>query len=65
MGAREETPYPLAGRGTARGSPPHGGRFDGGDAFGENGVRMTDVEGEQLTALRPALEHALESVELQ
>jgi hypothetical protein len=30
---------------------PHGGHFDGQDAFGENGVRVEDVDGDGLVEI--------------
>jgi hypothetical protein len=47
MGASGETLYVLAWRDEAFAFlPPQGGRFDGLDRFGDNGVRIQDIDGD-------------------
>jgi hypothetical protein len=49
MGANGETLYILGWREQGYGwLAPQGGQFDGGDGFGENGVRVADVDGDGL-----------------
>ena len=49
MGASGERLYVLAWLGESYGwLLPQGGRFDGQDAFGENGARVADVDGDGL-----------------
>lgn len=52
MGASGERLYLLGWQDEGYGwLPPHGGRFDGQDAFGENGVRVEDVDGDGLAEI--------------
>jgi hypothetical protein len=49
MGAGGETLYILSSRDAGYGwLSPQGGHFDGQDAFGENGVRLEDLDGDGL-----------------
>jgi hypothetical protein len=52
MGASGEVLYLLGWQGDAYGwLTPQGGRFDGSDSFGENGVRVEDVDGDGLAEI--------------
>ena len=52
MGASGEALYLLGWQDQGYGwLSPHGGRFDGTDAFGENGVRVADVDGDGLNEI--------------
>lgn len=52
MGASGEALYLLGWQGQGYGwLSPQGGRFDGNDAFGENGVRVADVDGDGLAEI--------------
>jgi hypothetical protein len=52
MGASGETLYLLGWQDHGYGwLAPHGGQFDGQDAFGENGVRVEDTDGDGLAEI--------------
>lgn len=53
MGAAGQTLYVLAWRGTNYGFlRPHGGYFDGQDTFGDNSVRVEDLNGDGVKEIR-------------
>lgn len=52
MGASGETLYILGWHGSGYGwLTPQGGRFDGGESFGENGARVEDVDGDGMAEI--------------